>query len=130
MLDGTFAGVVIEFEAADVADVPFALPAVTVKVYEVEPLKPETVIGLDEAEPVIPLGLDVAVYVVAAAPKVAAVNATVAVVAPVAVAVPIVGVLGIAAEALPRLNLNELLLRLESVFILLIDTMQSRFPTR
>jgi hypothetical protein len=51
--------------------------------------------------PVIELGLDVAVKVVAVAPKVAAVYVTVAVVAPVVVAVPIVGELGIAALALP-----------------------------
>jgi hypothetical protein len=119
--------VVIELDAADAADVPFAFDAVTVNVYEVEPVKPETVIGLDDPVPVIPPGLDVAVYVVATAPKVAGVNATVAVLEPVAVAVPIVGVCGIAAEVLPLPNLKELLVRLVSVLSLFTDTMKSRF---
>jgi hypothetical protein len=101
--------------------------AVTVNVYDVEPLKPETVIGLDEAEPVIPPGLEVAVNVVAVAPKVAGVNATVAVEEPVAVAVPIVGALGIAAEGLPLSKVKEALSKLVSVFNLFTDIKKSRF---
>ena len=60
------------------------------------PDKPLTVIGEDAPVPVIPPGLEVAVYVTAPAPKsVGAVNATVAVLDPVAVAVPIVGTPGL-----------------------------------
>ena len=120
--------VVIELDAADATDVPFAFVAVTVNVYAVPPASPETVTGLDEPVPVIPLGLDVAVNEVAAPPKIAGVKATVAVVVPVAVAVPIVGASGRAAEVLPRLALNSVLLKLASVFILLIGTMQSPLP--
>jgi hypothetical protein len=47
-----------------------AFVAVTVKVYEVPLLKPETVIG-DAPVPVIPLGEEVAVYVVTVLPPVA-----------------------------------------------------------
>jgi hypothetical protein len=72
MLDGAAAGVVIELDAADAGDVPLAFVAVTVNVYEVDPLKPETVIG-EEPVPVIPPGLEVAVNEVAVAPKVDAV---------------------------------------------------------
>jgi hypothetical protein len=57
-------------------------------------VRPDTVIGLVALEPVIELGLDVAVYVDTALPPVALpVNATVAEALP-AVAVPIVGACG------------------------------------
>ena len=121
------AGVVIELDAADAADVPLAFAAVTVKVYEVDELRPEIVIG-EEPVPVAPPGLAVAVKVVAVAPITDAVYATVAVDVLVAVAVLIVGGTGIATEELPRLALNSVLLKLASVFILLIGTMQSPLP--
>jgi hypothetical protein len=121
------AGVVIELDAADATDVPLAFAAVTVKVYEVDELRPEIVIG-DEPVPVAPPGLAVAVKVVAVAPITDAVYATVAVEALVAVATPIVGGIGLATDVLPRLALNSVLLRLASVFILLIGTMQSPLP--
>ena len=54
------ASVVMLFEAADAADVPLALVAVTVNVYAVAPVKPETVIGLAPV-PVTEPGEDVAV---------------------------------------------------------------------
>jgi hypothetical protein len=56
-------GVVIEFDAALGDEVPVAFVAVTVKVYSVFSERPETVIGEDALVPVIPPGLDVAVYV-------------------------------------------------------------------
>ena len=74
------------------ADVPFALVAVTVNVYDVPSVKPETVIGEDPV-PVNDPGLDVAVYVAAAPPVAPAVYATVALAAP-DVAAPIVGACG------------------------------------
>jgi hypothetical protein len=81
-------------DAEDSAELPAALEARTVNVYEVPADRPVTVIGLEEPVLVIPPGLEVAVNDVAAAPEPAAVNATVAVVLPVAVAAPIVGALG------------------------------------
>ena len=76
--------------------VPVALVAVTVNVYDVPAVKPETVMGEDAAVPVNPPGLDVAVYPVMAEPPlfVGAVNATEAEDTP-AVAVPIVGAPGL-----------------------------------
>ena len=56
----TAAGVTAD-EAADAALVPIALVAVTVKVYAVPLGRPLTMIGLDEPEPVSPLGLEVTV---------------------------------------------------------------------
>lgn len=119
--------VVIELLAADADEFPFAFPAVTLNVYAVEEDNPVIDIGEDEPLPVIEPGVDVAVNVVAVAPKVAGVKATVAVLDPVAVAVPIVGVLGIATEVFPLLNLNELLSKLESVLILLTDIRRFHF---
>jgi hypothetical protein len=83
--------------AALAGPVPTALVAVTVNVYAVPRVKPDTVIGDVADVAVIPPGLDVAVYsVIGELPGSAgAVNATVAVVAPVAVAVPIVGAPGL-----------------------------------
>ena len=52
----------MELDAADAAEVPFALVAVTVNVYAVFGLRPPTVMGLDPV-PVNPPGDDVAVYV-------------------------------------------------------------------
>jgi hypothetical protein len=86
--------VVIDPDAEDAVDVPFALVAVTVNVYAVFCARPDTVIGL-EPVPVRLEGDDVAVYADTALPPVApAVYATVAVVPPVAVAAPIVGACG------------------------------------
>jgi hypothetical protein len=42
--------------AADAAEVPLALVALTVNVYSVPAVKPETVIGEDEPVPVAPPG--------------------------------------------------------------------------
>jgi hypothetical protein len=61
---------VTELLAALAVDVPLAFVAVTVKVYAVPFVKPETVIG-DEPVPVRLPGLDVAVNVVTADPPVA-----------------------------------------------------------
>jgi len=84
---------VIELDAADAADVPLTFVAVTVNVYDVPLLKPDTVIG-EEPVPVAPPGLAVAVNVDTAAPPVApAVYATVALPFP-AVADPMVGACG------------------------------------
>ena len=57
-------------EAADATEVPLALVAVTVNVYAVPLLSPETVIGLAPV-PVNELGEEVAVNVDTAAPPVA-----------------------------------------------------------
>jgi hypothetical protein len=85
--------------AALAGPVPIAFVAVTVNVYAVPVVKPETVIVPEPAVanvPVIPPGLDVAVYSVIGTPPsdAGAVYVTVAVVVPVAVAVPIVGAPG------------------------------------
>jgi hypothetical protein len=53
--------VVTELDAAEAAPVPTRLVAVTVNVYVVKPLKPETEIGDAEPVPVRPPGLDVTV---------------------------------------------------------------------
>ena len=75
--------------------------AVTVKVYEVFAVSPDTDIGEEALLPVIPPGFDVAVYeVIAASPKSAGpVNGTDAV-SPLTVAVPIVGANGTAPFAI------------------------------
>jgi hypothetical protein len=88
--------VVILLLAELAALVPMAFVAVTVNVYAVPVVRPETVIGEEAPVPVILPGLDVTVYPVIAEPPslVEAVNVTEAVVAPVAVAVPITGILG------------------------------------
>jgi hypothetical protein len=84
---------------------PAEFVALTVNVYDVAAVKPDTVIVPEPAVasvPVILPGVDVAVYNVIVAPPLlaGAVYATVAVVEPVAVAVPIVGAPGtIAATA-------------------------------
>ena len=61
IVSGTVVGVAEELEE-DAKDAPFAFVAVTVKVYAVSLVKPETVIGEDEDVPVIPPGDEVAVY--------------------------------------------------------------------
>ena len=48
-------------DATDAALVPTPLVAVTVKVYAVPLVRPLTMIGLDDPEPVSPLGLEVTV---------------------------------------------------------------------
>jgi hypothetical protein len=78
---------------------PAEFVALTVNVYDVAAVKPDTVIVPEPAVasvPVKPPGEDVAVYNVIVAPPLlaGAVYATVAVVVPVAVAVPIVGAPG------------------------------------
>jgi hypothetical protein len=89
--------VVIELEAEDAVDVPFAFVAVTVNVYEDPVVRPLTVTGDDAPVPVNAPGEEVAVNVETAAPPVAfAVNVTDALIPfPPAVAVPIVGACGI-----------------------------------
>jgi hypothetical protein len=82
---------VIEFEEEDGEDVPFTFLAVTVKVYVLPDVRPETTIGLAPV-PVTPSGEDVAVYVDTGCPPVAlAVYETEALVGLRTVAVPMVG---------------------------------------
>jgi hypothetical protein len=71
---------VIELEAELHGPVPIPFVALTLNVYEVEPLKQLTVIGDVAPVPVLPPGHDVAVYEVIALPPLQAgdVNATVA----------------------------------------------------
>jgi hypothetical protein len=90
------ADAVILLLAAEGADVPIALVAVTVNVYEVSCVKPVTVIGEDAPVPVIDPGLEVAVYPVIADPpsSVGAVKVILASRLIPAVAVPIVGAPG------------------------------------
>jgi hypothetical protein len=87
------------FDAALAALVPIALVAVTVNVYEVPVVNPDTVMVPEPAVarvPVTPPGDDVAVYnVIVEPPSLAgAVYVTVAAVGEVTVAVPIVGAPG------------------------------------
>jgi hypothetical protein len=93
---------VTELLAADAGDVPIAFVAVTVNVYAVPLVKPETVIGDEAPVPVIPLGLDVTVKLVIADPPLfaGAEKVTDAELEP-AVAVPIVGASGALAPAPP-----------------------------
>ena len=100
--EDTLRGVTVA-DCAEDSLVPIALVAVTVKVYEVTGFNPLTVMVPDPAwlnVPVIPLGLEVAVYDVIVDPPLlaGAVYTTVAVLELVAVAVPIVGAPGTAAE--------------------------------
>jgi hypothetical protein len=90
---------VTELLAALAGPVPAPLVAVTVNVYAVPLVNPVTVIGEDDPVPVIPPGLDVAVYPVIAALPIfeGAVKVTVASVLP-AVAVPIVGASGLVGQ--------------------------------
>lgn len=82
------------FEDPDVVLLPLALVAITVKVYEVPFVRPDTVIGLDAPLPVIPPGLEVAVNpVIVEPPLLLAVKATEALALP-AVAIPMVGAAG------------------------------------
>ena len=91
---------VTEFDAADATDVPAEFVAVTVKVYAVPVVKPETVIALVHVAavnvPVMAVPTAVAVYLVIVAPPfdVGAVQATVTDVGLAMVAVPIVGASG------------------------------------
>jgi hypothetical protein len=86
---------VTELDADDAVDVPLALVAVTVNVYDVPVVRPDTVIGLAPV-PVSEPGDEVAVYADTALPPVApAVYVTVAEVpVPPSAAVPIVGACG------------------------------------
>jgi hypothetical protein len=87
------AAVVIELDAPDVAE-PLELVAVTVNVYEVEAVKPVTVIG-EAPEPEPAAGDDVTLYVLLKPPVPFAVYVSVADDVPAAVAVPMVGACGI-----------------------------------
>jgi hypothetical protein len=93
---------VTELLAEDAGDVPIAFVAVTVNVYAVPLLKPETVIGLEPPDAVTPPGLDVTVKLVIAEPPLfaGAEKVTDAEALP-AVAVPIVGASGGLAPAPP-----------------------------
>lgn len=91
--------VVTELEALEAAEVPAELVAVTVNVYEVPAVKPVIeIVPLPacEIDPVIPPGVEVAIYEVIVAPpsEAGAVKETFAVVAPVDVAVTEVGASG------------------------------------
>ena len=88
----TGAAGVAELDAPDVLD-PYVFDAVTVNVYAVPFVRPETVIG-DAPVPVRLPGVDVAVYVTPPEPTEPAVYVTVANALP-AVAVPMVGALGL-----------------------------------
>jgi hypothetical protein len=82
------------------------LVAVTVNVYAVPLVKPETVIGEEEPVPVKPPGLEVTVYVkLAGKPVVGAVKVTDADTLP-AVAVPIVGAPGFEGQILAAIACN------------------------
>lgn len=85
-----------EFDGPDGGPVPLVFAAVTVKVYAVRSVSPETVHGEAVHVPVSPPGLDVAVNEVAASPVTAGVNPTVAT-RPSVEADPIVGAFGTAA---------------------------------
>jgi hypothetical protein len=61
-------GALTPLDGLDAFDVPLAFVAVTVNVYPVPPVSPETVIGLDEPVAVIEPGLDVTVNDVAVSP--------------------------------------------------------------
>ena len=92
-------GNVIELEALDAVEVPTEFVAVTLKVYAVDAVRPETVIVPDpdcETYPVIDTGVDVAVYLLIADPPllVGAVKEIVALVGESAEADPIVGAPG------------------------------------
>jgi len=90
---GTVAGVTA-FDAAEAALVPTELVAVTLKVYEVPFVRPDTTIGLEVPVPVIPPGVEVTVYPVMTAPPLPfGVNVTLALALPL-VAVPMVGACG------------------------------------
>jgi len=99
---GAPGGVTVEgvtlFEAADAGPVPIALVAFTLNVYAVPFVSPDTVIGLDAAEPVNPPGLDVVVYEVIALPPfdAGAVKLTIAEALP-ATALTLCGAPGVAA---------------------------------
>jgi hypothetical protein len=101
--------------------VPTEFVALTLNVYDVEPLKQLTVIGLEAPVPVLPPGHDVAVYPVILVPPLhdGAVNATVALVAVTAVAVPIVGAAG--AENVLMPELLALALPLPAEFVALTE---------
>ena len=96
-------------DGADGALIPTALVAVTVKVYGVPGVRPDTTMGLDAAVPVSPLGEDVAVKAVMAAPPLNAgvVNDNVALALP-GIAVPMVGALGMVAAGPPIKEPNAL----------------------
>jgi hypothetical protein len=89
----TRSGIVTEFEEDDAGPVPLEFEGVTINVYAVPPVKPDTVIGDVADVPVTDPGVEVAVYKVVVPPVVAAVKGTDAVPIP-AVAVPIVGASG------------------------------------
>ena len=89
---GALVLVVTEVVAFDETEVPPELVAVTVNVYGVFAVNPDTVIGDDVPVPVKPPGLLVTVYPVIVPLPLGAVKATLTVVALVTVAVPIVGV--------------------------------------
>jgi hypothetical protein len=96
----TYEFVVTEVDAAEASEVPATFVAVTVNVYAVPPVSPETVMVPADAPdrvPVFPPGLDVAVYFVIGVPPLdaGAVNATVAVVFPVTVTAPMPGFPGV-----------------------------------
>jgi hypothetical protein len=111
---GTVVAVML-FEAEEAAEVPIALVAVTVNVYEVDDVKPVTVNGEDAPAAVSPPGLDVTVYeVIAELPLYAgAVKVTDAApllkarAVPTSVAVPIVGASG---RAFPIELINPLII--------------------
>ncbi len=114
---------VIELEALDAVDVPFALVAVTVNVYSVPITKvPVTVKGLDVPEVLKAIeGLEVTVYEVIGNLLKGAVNVSDTVVEFVTVAVPTVGVVGtpfVPAPCDPRIGIKSFY---PTLFVLTVD---------
>jgi hypothetical protein len=109
--------VVIDVDAVEATDVAAAFVAVTVNVYAVDAVNPETVIGDELPDTVIPPGDEVTVYVVIALLPLldGAVKLTVAVVCPVEVAVTDVGAPG-AVAAVTEIDAVPEPLGLDAVF--------------
>jgi hypothetical protein len=96
--------------------VPILLVAVTVNVYAVPIVNPDTVIGEPDPVPIIPPGDDVAVYTVIALPPSFAGGVKVTVTVPMpAVAVPIVGAPGTVTG--PALSVNPLRIVIPGVIV-------------
>ena len=99
--------VVTDEETEEAELLPAVFAATTLKVYAVPFVSPVTTIGLDEPVPVNPLGEDVTVYPVIAAPpfETGAVNETVANVAPDVALTP-VGAPGVVGAAVGVMDVD------------------------
>ena len=112
---GEFDNVVAKDDALDETDVPVALVAVTVNVYGVLGVNPDTVIGDDVPVPVKPPGLLVTVYPVIVPVPLGAVKATLTEVEFDTVTIPIVGGLDIVVTAFDELDAIDIPLELVAV---------------